>query len=221
MLFRVPSLMKVYREGRQAILIGRYRGHQALVIVTDDDLHPREATPLEPAELLQPTGLALAIGHRQPQDLAMPVGVDGGHQQDTARSHRGRRSGRPRLSAQPMGTPRHAQHRPPGGRRPDTDGRPADPPHAVDGTRRPPDRAPCRGAGRREARAAAQSALTRGPEGRTRDVVDSPDLPAEGDDIDRVPDDLKGGRLVQTVGDDGEGPVPVDLHERARIRQRG
>src|SRR5436190_17221760 len=61
---------------------------------------------------------------------------------------------------------------------------------------------------------------TRHAEGRTRDVVDSPDLPGEGDDERGVSDELERGRQVQTARDDGEGAVAVDLHERARVRLR-
>ena len=51
--------------------------------------------------------------------------------------------------------------------------------------------------------------------------LDLPDLPGEGDDVRGVPDELERGRPVQTVRDDGEGAVPVDLDERAGVRQRG
>src|SRR5215204_4820383 len=56
--------------------------------------------------------------------------------------------------------------------------------------------------------------------GRTRDVVDLPDLPGEGDNVRGVPDELERGRQVQTIRDDGEGAVPVDLHECAGVRLR-
>jgi len=57
--------------------------------------------------------------------------------------------------------------------------------------------------------------------GRAGDAVDLPDLPAEGDNVRGGPDELQRGRPVETVGDDGEGAVPVDLHQGAGIRQRG
>jgi hypothetical protein len=40
---------------------------------------------------------------------------------------------------------------------------------------------------------------------RTRDALDLPDLPAQRDNVRGVPDELERGRLVETVGDDGEG----------------
>ena len=41
-------------------------------------------------------------------------------------------------------------------------------------------------------------------------------LPDERDGVGSVSDELERGRPVQTVRDDGEGAVPVDLHERAQ-----
>ena len=55
---------------------------------------------------------------------------------------------------------------------------------------------------------------------RTPDAVDLPDLSGEGDEVRGVPDELERGRPVQTVHDDGEGAVPVDLDERAGVRHR-
>src|SRR5439155_13511620 len=55
---------------------------------------------------------------------------------------------------------------------------------------------------------------------RTRDAVDLPDLSGEGDDVRGAPDELERGRLVQTVYDEGEGAVRVDLDERAGVVQR-
>src|SRR6266571_2162440 len=54
--------------------------------------------------------------------------------------------------------------------------------------------------------------------GRTREAVDRPDLPGEGDHVSFVPDELERGRLVQTLHDHGKGAVPVDLGERAGVR---
>src|SRR6266436_850801 len=65
---------------------------------------------------------------------------------------------------------------------------------------------------RRQARRSTRHAL-----GRTRDAVDLPDLSGEGDEVRGVPDELERGRLVQTVHDEGEGAVPVDLDERAGV----
>jgi hypothetical protein len=56
--------------------------------------------------------------------------------------------------------------------------------------------------------------------GWTRDALDLPDLSGERDDVCGVPDELERGRPVQTVRDDSKGAVAVDLHERARVRQR-
>src|SRR4029077_5794240 len=56
--------------------------------------------------------------------------------------------------------------------------------------------------------------------GRTREAVDLPDLPGEGDHVSFLPDELERGRLVQTVHDHGKGAVPVDLDERAGVRHR-
>src|SRR5438552_13850693 len=54
---------------------------------------------------------------------------------------------------------------------------------------------------------------------RTPDAVDLPNLSGEVDDIRGVPDELERGRPVQRFRDDGEGAVPVDLDERAGVRQ--
>ena len=54
----------------------------------------------------------------------------------------------------------------------------------------------------------------------TPDAVDLPNLSGEVDDIRGVPDELERGRPVQRFRDDGEAAVPVDLDERAGIRQR-
>src|SRR5215207_4499020 len=62
---------------------------------------------------------------------------------------------------------------------------------------------------------------TAGPRRSVRDTLDLPDLPAKGDDVGRLPDELERGRLVQPLGDDGEGAVPSDLHQGAGVRQRG
>jgi hypothetical protein len=79
----------------------------------------------------------------------------------------------------------------------------------------------CKGLPRHEATVVrSPSCSTRHAVGRTRDVVDLPDLPGEGDDIRGIPDELERGRPVQTVHDDGEGAVRVDLHERAGVRYR-
>src|SRR5947207_7592942 len=53
-----------------------------------------------------------------------------------------------------------------------------------------------------------------------RDAVDLPDLSGEGDEVRGVPDELERGRPIQTVRDDGEGAVHIDLDERACVRQR-
>ena len=55
---------------------------------------------------------------------------------------------------------------------------------------------------------------------RTRDAVDLPDLSGEGDDVRGIPDELERGRPIQTVCDDGECAVPVDLDELAGVRHR-
>ena len=55
------------------------------------------------------------------------------------------------------------------------------------------------------------------PSSRTRDAVDPPDLPGDGDDVRGVPDELERSWPVQTVRDDGEGAVPFDLYERAGV----
>jgi hypothetical protein len=52
---------------------------------------------------------------------------------------------------------------------------------------------------------------------RNWDIVDPPDFAGEGYDVGGVPDELKRGRLVQTVQDDSEGAIWVNLHERAAI----
>src|SRR5215471_18470639 len=57
--------------------------------------------------------------------------------------------------------------------------------------------------------------------GRTRDAVDLPDLPAQRDNVRGVLDELERGWLVEAAGDDGEGAVPVDLHQGAGVRQGG
>src|SRR5437899_143971 len=49
--------------------------------------------------------------------------------------------------------------------------------------------------------------------GRTREAVDPPDLPGEGDHVSFVPDELERGRLVQSLHDHGKGAVPVDRSE--------
>ncbi len=51
---------------------------------------------------------------------------------------------------------------------------------------------------------------------RTRDAVDLPDLSGEGDDVRGIPDELERGRPIQTVCDDGECAVPVDLRRDGR-----
>ena len=56
--------------------------------------------------------------------------------------------------------------------------------------------------------------------GRSRDIVDLPDLAGERDDVGGVLDDLDRGRLVQPADDGREGAVPVDPHERAGVQQR-
>src|SRR6266581_2600425 len=55
---------------------------------------------------------------------------------------------------------------------------------------------------------------------RTPDAVDLPDLSSKGDEVRGVRDELERGRPVQAVHDDGECAVPVDLDERAGVRQR-
>ena len=45
----------------------------------------------------------------------------------------------------------------------------------------------------------------------TPDAFDLPNLSGEVDDIRGVPDELERGRPVQTVRDDGEGAVHIDL----------
>src|SRR6058998_3577584 len=57
--------------------------------------------------------------------------------------------------------------------------------------------------------------------GPSRDRVDLPDLASEGDDVGGVLDDLDRGRLVQTLYDDSESPIRVNLQQCARIRLRG
>src|SRR4030095_14438506 len=54
---------------------------------------------------------------------------------------------------------------------------------------------------------------------RTRDAVDLPDLSGEGDEVRGVPDELERGRPIQAICDDGERTVPVDLDERAGVRE--
>src|SRR5215207_2620172 len=58
----------------------------------------------------------------------------------------------------------------------------------------------------------------------SEDLLDLPDLSGEGDDVRgatvTVFDELDRGRPVQAVGDDPEVPVPLHLHEAARVRQR-
>ena len=56
--------------------------------------------------------------------------------------------------------------------------------------------------------------------GRTPDAVDFSDLPGKGDEVHGVPDELERRRPVQTVRDDGQGPVPVDLEKRPGLRHR-
>src|SRR5688572_3101729 len=53
--------------------------------------------------------------------------------------------------------------------------------------------------------------------GRSRGIVNLPDLAGDGDHVGGVPDELQRGRLIQTVEDDGEGAIRVYLHERAGI----
>ena len=55
---------------------------------------------------------------------------------------------------------------------------------------------------------------------RPRDAVDFPDLSAERDNVRRVPNELERRWLVQTLRDNGEGAVLVDLHQGAGVRQR-
>ena len=61
---------------------------------------------------------------------------------------------------------------------------------------------------------------TRHALGPTPNAVDLPHLSGEGDEVRGVPDELERGRPVQTVHDDGECAVPVDLDERAGVRHR-
>jgi hypothetical protein len=56
--------------------------------------------------------------------------------------------------------------------------------------------------------------------GRSRDIVDLPDLAADCDNVGGVLDDLDRGRPVQPVDDGREGAVPADSHERAGVRLR-
>src|SRR5712671_2416015 len=53
-----------------------------------------------------------------------------------------------------------------------------------------------------------------------RDTVDLQYFPGEGNDICGVAEKLERGRQVQTIGDDCEGAVPIDLHERAAVPLR-
>jgi hypothetical protein len=55
--------------------------------------------------------------------------------------------------------------------------------------------------------------LTRHAVGRTRDVVDFPDLPSEGTHVGSVSDELERGWLVQMVDDNREGATRICLHE--------
>ncbi len=56
--------------------------------------------------------------------------------------------------------------------------------------------------------------------GRRRDILDLPDLAAESDHVGSIPDELKRRRLIQTVYNDSESPIRVNLHKRAGIRLR-
>ncbi len=54
----------------------RHGGLQALMCVGDDELHARQAAPLQAAEEIQPEGLRLGAADGHAEDLAPPVGVD-------------------------------------------------------------------------------------------------------------------------------------------------
>ena len=61
--------------------------HQPALVVSDHQVHAREATTFEPGEELQPRPLALAIPHLKSQHLAIPLLVDPGGDQRAHRPH--------------------------------------------------------------------------------------------------------------------------------------
>src|SRR5688572_1613733 len=52
------------------------------------------------------------------------------------------------------------------------------------------------------------------------DVVNLPDLSAEGDEVGGPPDEFERGRLVQTLLDNGEPTLSIDLEQLAGVRVR-
>src|SRR5688572_20502793 len=57
------------------------------------------------------------------------------------------------------------------------------------------------------------STSVRSPERRRRDVVDSPDLAGDRDDVSRVADHLERGRAIEAGGDHAKRAVGVHLHQ--------